>query len=541
VSSRPTLLLGLDGASFSVLEPLWRRGDMPFLAGLVDGGVRAELQALPPWLTAPSWTSLFTGRSSGHHGIFDFVRISRAAGGMQYRMATSSDVQSETVWSMASRHGRRVVSLNFAVTFPPKPINGVTIPGFVPWRHLRRAVHPPEFYRELTALPGFDARALVLDLELERRAIQVLDGDEYEDWIQFHITREERWLEVIEHLFAGEAFDLLSVCLDGGDKLGHLCWRFIDPSRDVGVENAWERRTRDLCLQYYRRLDEILARIVELAGAEARVLVASDHGFGPTDELFYVNTWLEQHGWLEWAPGVPFDKEGKLVMLESTRSAAALFDWSRTLACALTSGSNGVYIATSGGAGQPGVPQDEYVRVRDEIAGGLRSWRDPATGTPVVRRVLTREEAFPGPCMEDAPDLTLELRDGGFVSILRSTSPVRPRPEVMGTHRPNGIFIGSGPGLKRSATVPSLSILDMAPLLLYSLDLPIPAELEGRLAVELFEDGVLDAEPPTEEREGARAHPAVAAPVLDDGGPGLDPADERLIIDRLAALGYLEA
>jgi hypothetical protein len=143
--------------------------------------------------------------------------------------------------------------------------------------------------------------------------------------------------------------------------------------------------------------------------------------------------------------------------------------------------------------------------------------------------------------MEDAPDLTLELRDGGFVSILRSTSPVRPRPEVMGTHRPNGIFIGSGPGLKRSATVPSLSILDMAPLLLYSLDLPIPAELEGRLAVELFEDGVLDAEPPTEEREGARANPAVAAPVLDDGGPGLDPADERLIIDRLAALGYLEA
>ena len=29
--------------------------------------------------------------------------------------------------------------------------------------------------------------------------------------------------------------------------------------------------------------------------------LASDHGFGPTSDMFYVNAWLEQQGYLAWA------------------------------------------------------------------------------------------------------------------------------------------------------------------------------------------------------------------------------------------------
>ena len=38
----------------------------------------------------------------------------------------------------------------------------------------------------------------------------------------------------------------------------------------------------------------MLAELVELAGPDATVVLASDHGFGPTREVFYVNSWLER-------------------------------------------------------------------------------------------------------------------------------------------------------------------------------------------------------------------------------------------------------
>ncbi len=58
-----TLLIGLDGASFSILDPLVRQGVMAFLQGLLGSGTRATLTSVVPPLTPPAWTSLMTGRT----------------------------------------------------------------------------------------------------------------------------------------------------------------------------------------------------------------------------------------------------------------------------------------------------------------------------------------------------------------------------------------------------------------------------------------------------------------------------------------------
>ena len=49
-----TLLLGLDGATFTILDPLMAAGEMPFFKELVDTGVRAELRSVVPALTPPA-------------------------------------------------------------------------------------------------------------------------------------------------------------------------------------------------------------------------------------------------------------------------------------------------------------------------------------------------------------------------------------------------------------------------------------------------------------------------------------------------------
>ena len=58
--SRRTLLLGLDGATFDVLDPLMADGVMPSLQKLTASGVRASLRSTVPALTPPAWTNVGT-------------------------------------------------------------------------------------------------------------------------------------------------------------------------------------------------------------------------------------------------------------------------------------------------------------------------------------------------------------------------------------------------------------------------------------------------------------------------------------------------
>ena len=69
-----TMLIGLDGATFSVLDPLLERGVMPFLRAFTASGVRAPHRSVIPPLTPPAWTSLMTGKRPGRHGVFDFFQ-----------------------------------------------------------------------------------------------------------------------------------------------------------------------------------------------------------------------------------------------------------------------------------------------------------------------------------------------------------------------------------------------------------------------------------------------------------------------------------
>ena len=134
-----TLFIGLDGATFTVLEPLTSElpecgVTMPYLKQLMEYGVRAKLRSTPNPLTPPAWVSVMTGRTPGHHGVHDFLRVGETNGEVYFTMSDSRDIRTETIWSLASRQGRSVVSLNFPIMAPPRAINGSLVPGLVPWK-----------------------------------------------------------------------------------------------------------------------------------------------------------------------------------------------------------------------------------------------------------------------------------------------------------------------------------------------------------------------------------------------------------------------
>jgi predicted AlkP superfamily phosphohydrolase/phosphomutase len=530
-----TLLVGLDGATFTVLDPLMAEGVMPALSEIVERGVRAPLASTPNPLTPPAWTSLVTGRTPGHHGIFDFIRSEGGAGGVYFTLNTSYDVRCETIWSIASRHGRSVTALNFPVSAPPQPVNGYVVPGFVPWKHLRRAVHPPGFYETLKAIPGFNVRELTIDMNQELKSIQWLPADEYEPWITWHIRRERQWFGIARAVLSQTPTDLLAVLFDGVDKLEHLCWRYLDPSLFPARPTAEEARIRALCLEYFREVDGFIRDLVALAGPDARVFLASDHGFGATSEVFYANVWLERQGYLTWADSASQDDLGRMAA-DRIKSHVVGIDWARTTAYALTPSSNGIHIRTAAKAGEPGVPPAEYEAVRRRLIAELGALRHPRTGARLIRKVMTREEAFPGPAGDRAPDLTLVLEDYGFLSVLNADDIVKARPEPSGTHRPDGIFVAAGPGIAAGRALDGASIVDVAPTLLHSLGLEVPEDLEGRVLPGCYEDAFL-----------AR-HPVASGPPTLAPDETLDPArgglmsgdDEEKVMARLRGLGYIE-
>jgi predicted AlkP superfamily phosphohydrolase/phosphomutase len=510
-------------------------GVMPVLKRLVERGVHGHLLSTIPPVTFPAFTSIMTGRSPGYHSIFDFVRAEERNSQIYFAMNTSRDVRCETIWSIASRNRCRVICLNFPVTYPQRPLLGFGIPGFVSFRHLRQNIYPPEMYEKIRSLPGFSSRDLTMDLDLEKKTVQGLTQAESEEWIAVHERRERQLFQILEYLMANEPWELAAVVFDGVDKLQHVFWRFIDPTFYPDLPSAWEKKIRDRCRNYFAQLDSFLGRIVALAGPAARLFMVSDHGFGPTTEVFYINKWLQQRGYLQWGQGAPRDESGKLTV-ERLKSHVMLLDWEKTIAYAFTPSSNGIHIRVAQAPGRPGIRPEEYEAFRQQLRRELLEFTDPETGGQVVTQVLTREEAFPGSCMHLAPDLTLSLRDGGFVSILNSDVPLRSRPEVAGTHRPEGIFIALGTGIREGASLEPLSILDVAPTVLYSLGLPIPEDFEGQVPAEIFTPSFIKAQPVC---MGEPTQPPELFPTAQTM-PMTGAVEEVEILDRLKALGYVE-
>ena len=530
-----TLFIGLDGATYTALNPMIEQGVMPFLKRFIEGGVHAVLNSTPHPFSPPAWTSVITGRNPGNHGIFDWVRIDPGDDYPQYTIATSRDVKAETIYSIAHRNGVRSISLNFPFMFPPRPVDGYIVPAFVPPRHLRRFVHPPSLYEQLKALPGFDAKTLLLDLDDERESLQVLPEEEYASWIRFHIQREMQWTSIVLHLMKTDPCAFTSILFDGVDKLQHIFWRFIDPALFPEAPTPWEVEIRDLCLEYFRKIDGHLEQIVSAAGPEARVFMISDHGFTDTREIFYVNTLLHQHGLLEWADKhAKVDTEGRQ-MNDGNQSPVILFDWEKTSAYALTAGSNGVYLKVASKPGEAGIPADKYIEFRERVVQILLDARHPQTGLPIVKDVLRRDAIFPGDENHRLPDLTLQLHDYGFISILNSDVIVKPRSEIAGTHHPEGVFFGRGPGIPNGRRLDAFSIMDIPSLLMYSMGLPIPDEFEGRFPAEVFLPEALTANPV---RTG---NPTIKPETFfENKDVDIGDSEEEKILDRLRALGYIE-
>lgn len=534
-----TLLIGLDGATFTVLDPLMRPDAdgnvvMPFLAGIVESGVSATLRSTAHPLTPPAWTSVATGRTPGAHGIYDFVRFEDAGDEVFFTLYDARDIRAETIWQIASRQGRRVVSLNFPMMAPPPEIEGVLIPGFVSWKHLRRNMWPRAAYDRIAGIEGFDPKELSWDFERESQIGDVMGDDELYRWVERHLPRDHQWYQIARHLLAEEDPDLLALMLDGTDKIQHQAWHVLDPALWSEDKPAEAQAVRRLVLDYFRAVDGYIASLFAQSGPDTRLIIVSDHGFCGSDLVVRINRHLGELGYLTWR-----ESDGSEAAKRRDMANFANLDWTQTLAFCPTPSSNGIVIRRRSEKFPAGVAPEAYEAFRDDLITNLLGLVDPDTGRPVVKQVLKREESFPGPEMERAPDLTVVLADHGFVSVRNREPAVVTRPVPLGTHHPDGIFLMAGAGVARGRGAP-MSIVDTTAIVAHSLGLPIPEDFEGRVPPSLYDPAHLAANPVEKGARTMAVDPQMGIVGPARAAPEPEPEQREEILAQLRLLGYLE-
>jgi predicted AlkP superfamily phosphohydrolase/phosphomutase len=526
------LLVGLDGADWSVLRLLFADGAMPTLEALVRDGVSAVLESVTPTNSMAAWTSLMTGVNPGKHGMFGFVRNT----GTPFRTSVmnSHNIRFPTMWETLAGQGLRASVIDMPPLFPPLRIDGVTmLGGFVPKIALSLGTslaYPPEVEATVEQAGGFLPDGGWADFrgrraELVERLVAIVDNR----------------VRIAEALLDAYESDVFCVMFGAPDRAQHVFWS------DLMEQGPEYPRVREL----YVAIDEALARLLErLDPAATDVMVVSDHGFREMSRGFDVNQFLVEAGLMRWKRAkptkaviraaarllpTPLLSAGDWILRRKrsgTRSARIMRPVPRRLSpdsIAYSDVSDCVNLNLAGRESTGRVGQSEYEDVREMVAAKLVEFRDPATGERPVKRVLRREECMHGEFLDEAPDLILDFADGYGYS--RSRSEVRWEFEgwLKGVHASSGIIACRGPHFRRGAEVPPVSILDVAPTVLAMFGVASAPDLGGRIAEELL------AGPPPPVSE-----PAAPLPKREEQPATFSEEEEELLKDRLRGLGYID-
>jgi predicted AlkP superfamily phosphohydrolase/phosphomutase len=528
------LVVGWDGATWAYIDPLVEQGALPHLKALLEAGTRAVLRSTRPPFTNVAWPSLVTGMSPARTGVFDGARIT--PGTYEFVPTNLTGYRGIPIWQWINRFGRRAGVLNVPMTYPAAPLEGYMVTGFDSPRRSSKVAFPQDLLQQWMA-QGHPYRVLEEETNLMDGQNPHRQRTELEEFLRRweHLTVEQG--ELVAWLWRTKPVDLMFVVFSVTDSVNHR-------TRD----SAYIRRG-------YEVADRALGQILEAVTEDTLVCLVSDHGSTPACRYIALYRALHDAGWLHFRPEVALrfwrrlpgplgqltpamwqrlptrvrQVISQLLVKRDARLTVAFdtVDWDRTQVFARTS-LGPLYLNLVGRHPRGCVVPEEASSLKAEVARYFLELQDPE-GQPLFARVWHREDLFPDARLQDAaPDLLLEPARWsdhlitGYPSdpLVRSIPPER----GYGTHTPDGVLALAGPGIRQGLELSPARIIDVVPTLLAAWQLPISAEVDGRVLQEAF------ATP----REVRRLEVEVGEPAA------LDAEESEEILARLRALGYVE-
>jgi predicted AlkP superfamily phosphohydrolase/phosphomutase len=372
------VIIGLDGVPFTLLRDLKKRDKIPNIDSIFDTGYFGQMAVSIPEISSVSWSSFMTGTQSGEHGIFGFVDLT--PGGYKMYFPNFSDLRTRTIFDDLGAIGKRSVVINLPSTYPAREINGVLISGFVAI-DLNKAVFPYSLHEELRRI-GY-----TIDVDMTR------GREDHEFLLQELDETLDTRQKLAEILWDREDWDLFMLVITGTDRINHFLWNtWIDTSHHLHPD----------FIAYYQKVDKLIglfySKFMDLPGSrdgQNHLVLLSDHGFTDIRSEVYLNCWLKEHGFLVFKKEPPNSWEDV-----GPESQAFGMDPSR------------IYIHDKERYPNGSVTKGDVEKIKSDIRSGLKelSFDD---GSPVLRKILDREEVFSGPFTDRGPDLVL-LSHHGF-------------------------------------------------------------------------------------------------------------------------------
>ena len=488
-TNQRVVVIGLDGSSWDLVNLMMSEGRLPNLKKMQTAGVSATMLSTYPAHSAPAWTSFATGLYPTQHGCLDFLVVKDDL--TYVDLIDSTKITTETIYETMVRHKRKPILINLPNTFPPKLPNDITITSL-----MTRGDHYIYPASLKDTYPSLQQYRLSPNAKLR-------STNNFTPYIEDLCALEQDRIAGAKDLFSNEPWDFFFFLSSGTDWVSHVVY---DKALRERYQPAW---------QMWDIMDDFIGWTMQRLDKDTTLLVMSDHGFKVYDEIFYLNRWLEDQGYLTTSSGAgsfqqshtKLSREIEAVQgkrrqikigkklrnfLKSSATLERLAKWfyhhifkrfvpvnvtvDLTLDLAKTkigfprgSMASMLYVNDASRFQHGCVPAEQRQSLRDELVVKLR---------PLVEEVHTAEELYgDAALLPNAPDLFLSSDRYYLSGSLHSAALYEKT--TKNYHDKRGMFLAYGAAIDHR-DLPTTSIMQMAPTIMQAMGLPLQPQHRGQ-------------------------------------------------------------
>jgi predicted AlkP superfamily phosphohydrolase/phosphomutase len=442
-------ILGIDALDLSFLKK--NITHLPNFRYFLENGIYGELDSTWPPITIPAWITMFTGKDPGKLDLYDFRKIDRETG--EISLFNPLTYTKDLIWNM--------LPSNITRSF-------FNVPGS----------YPVDVHQADEAYTGFlSPKRQCKPSSLKKHFNEIID--------ETSLRGKRRIAKAINN---DKIIFSVAICRP---KDLTIC---VLRSPDVALHN--EGVEEEDILQTYTAIDKLLKQIYD---KNWDIFIVSDHGMKKVDRLVYLNTILENKGFLVRKKiSAREEVENRLVsfanrltqfgirsLLKKINDLLAykkavdfrmnkadiikLIDHNQTDAFAYAhSTSNYACI---------------YVKNKHK----LNEIKQELERSKYVESVKRSDEIYSS-ISRDTPDLLVKLKDD-FIPVCLPYKSLEVKTKKY-VHRKKGTFIAKGPTIKDNCQeAHNLHIEDVTPTILHLLGQKIPKDIDGRVLKEIFQEG----------------------------------------------------
>jgi predicted AlkP superfamily phosphohydrolase/phosphomutase len=507
------MVIGLDGATYELIDPWINKGKLENLERLMNEGTRSILYSTPNPNSGPAWTSSITGVNPGKHGIFGFgVRDIKS--GYRLKLANSTSIKAKTLPLILTEYGLESIMINVPVSYPPYKIRGLLISGMLTPIQANSFTYPRHLQKELfNFVPNYITEVSPFNFNLNRTEGKCL----YKDALIESIRLRTRALKI---LMDKNDWDFFMAVFSELDRIQHNFWAEMDSKHPL--HNQKDKSLNYAIFEVYKELDTAIGILTDNIPSNTDVIIISDHGFGSYEKIFHMNKFLEKSGFLRFRKQksklgkefryilrkIPYlkrilglikkekDKKKDYMNIIDPRAEVKkiiswipedIIDWNNTKAFA---DQYGIRINLRGrepaGIIRPGKEEKELFL---ELKKELLNLKFPYTRKPVFTNVKHRREVYSGPFIELGPDLITFMDVGAPHPGFKTSEIFSDSTLATGSHKKEGILIAWGEGIKKGYIKDRANIMDVTPTICYRLQVPLTPEMDGTV-LNIFEEDV---------------------------------------------------